>query len=85
MPISESHHTGAALDDSRRRRWHLLIEALKTLPMREALETVRAAEAFIMTGISGHASDLVTSLGGAAAGSDEAQPLVHHMPNGYLH
>jgi hypothetical protein len=71
----------AILDDPRRRRWLLLTEALKILPMREALERARAAEAFVVTGAGEHVSDKATASGDARV--DAA--LMHPVSNDYIH
>jgi len=85
MPIRGDWKLGASLDDPRRRRWLLLIEALKSLPMREALETARAAEAFVVTGPSGRGSGKLEPSEDVEAQSDEATDPARQVPKGYLH
>jgi hypothetical protein len=81
MRIKDNCGLGSSLDDPRRRRWLLLTEALKTLPLREALERARAAEAFVATGVGEQASDKATSSGNAR----KETALLNSVPNDYLH
>jgi hypothetical protein len=81
MLIKDNSGLGASLTDPRRRRWLLLTEALKTLPLREALERARAAEAFVVTGAGEHASDTATASDDVRLGT----ALVHPVQNDYVH